>query len=48
MSRESTDFEWHAIRRGTMIYAGVMAAVFIFGGAYLAFASPTSHEVTER
>jgi apolipoprotein N-acyltransferase len=39
------EFGWPVVRRGAMIYAGVMTAVLILGGARLVFAAPDANEV---
>jgi apolipoprotein N-acyltransferase len=38
-------FEWKEIRRGVLIYAGVLLLVFAYGGVRLAFARQPSHTV---
>ena len=39
------NFDWTKTSRGVKIYASVMAAVLLFGGAYLVFLSPRSNEI---
>ena len=38
-------FEWKEIRRGTLVYAGIMLAVLAYGGARLAYAPQTANTV---
>ncbi len=38
-------FAWQDVRRGVMLYGGILAAVLLFGGARLAYAAPAAGTV---